>query len=122
MASIAFTRSPSVTENAGKDILPWNIPTSAYLHGEAAASAAVSALDQNVADWPPVFLTWGEDEMFRDSIRILAEHLSDAGVPTVGTEAEGMFHVYPILMPWADASQRLYRAIAAFVDEHLPSG
>ena len=24
---------PSVTENADRDILPWNIPTAAYLHG-----------------------------------------------------------------------------------------
>lgn len=106
---------PSVTENAPNDILPWNIPTSAYLHGEAAASAAVSALDQDVATWPPVFLTWGSHEMFRDSIRILLEHLEAAGVPTTGEEAQGMFHVYPILMPWADHSRRVYRDMGEFV-------
>ena len=106
---------PSVTENAPHDILPWNIPTSAYLHGEAAASAAVSALDQDVATWPPVFLTWGSHEMFRDSIRLLAEHLQAAGVPTTGEEADGMFHVYPILMPWAEHSRRVYRDMGEFV-------
>ena len=106
---------PSVTENAPHDILPWNIPTSAYLHGEEAASAAVSALDQDVTTWPPVFLTWGSNEMFRDSIRLLLEHLEAAGVPTTGEEADGMFHVYPILMPWADHSRRVYRDMGEFV-------
>ena len=106
---------PSVTDNAPHDILPWNIPTSAYLHGEAAASAAVSALDQDVTTWPPVFLTWGSHEMFRDSIRLLLEHLEEAGVPTTGEEADGMFHVYPILMPWADHSRRVYRDMGEFV-------
>jgi len=106
---------PSVTENASKDILPWNIPTSPYLHGQAAANAAVSALEQNVSEWPPVYVTWGADEMFRDAIRLLADHLHDAGVPTVSTEADGMFHVYPILMPWADASRTVYTEVEEFV-------
>ena len=30
-----------------------------------------------------------------------------------------MFHVYPILMPWADASRRAYAALAGFVDRAL---
>ena len=29
---------PSITENAEHDILPWNIPTASYLHGDDAAS------------------------------------------------------------------------------------
>jgi acetyl esterase/lipase len=108
---------PSVTENADRDILPWNIPTAAYLHGEDAASAAVSAIDQDVRLWPPVFMAWGSDEMFRDAIRVLSEHLDDSGVPHVGHEAEGMFHVFPILMPWADASREAYREVGEFVRE-----
>ncbi len=39
---------------------------------------------------------------------------------TVSVEEPGMFHVFPILMPWADASRRAYRSVAAFVDERLP--
>ena len=31
-----------------------------------------------------------------------------------------MFHVFPILMPWADASRRAYRAVGEFVAAHLP--
>jgi acetyl esterase/lipase len=112
---------PSITENAAKDILPWNIPTSAYLHGEAASDAAVSALDQNVSTWPPVYLTWGGDEMFRDSIRLLADHLETADVPTVATEAAGMFHVFPILMPWADASRTVFSEAEAFVRHRVAS-
>ena len=110
---------PSISDNADKDILPWNIPTAAYLHGEDAASAAVSAVDADVRHWPPVFMTWGSDEMFRDSIVELAEHLDAAQVASVTSEAAGMFHVYPILMPWADASREAYREIGEFVRERV---
>ncbi len=106
---------PSIAENADKDILPWNIPTAAYLHGEDAADAAVSAVDQDVRHWPPVFMTWGSDEMFRDSVQVLADHLADAGVPGTCSEVPGMFHVYPILMPWADASREAFRQIGEFI-------
>ena len=33
-----------------------------------------------------------------------------------------MFHVFPILMPWADASRRVYRAVGEFVDRRLAGG
>lgn len=110
---------PSVTDNADRDILPWNIPTAPYLHGEAAASAAISALDADVSTWPPVFVTWGEDEMFRDAIREFAEHLETAGVEHVASEGPGMFHVYPILMPWADISRQVYREVGTFVRDRI---
>lgn len=110
---------PSIADNADKDILPWNIPTAAYLHGEDAGAAAVSAVDQDVRHWPPVFMTWGSDEMFRDSIRQLAEHLEAAGVDNVSEEAEGMFHVFPILMPWAEASRAVYGTLGEFLRERV---
>ena len=106
---------PSVTENADSDILPWNIPTAPYLHGQAAADGAVSPLDADLSDWPPVYVTWGGDEMFRDAVRRFATHLDDCGVTSVAAEAEGLFHVYPILMPWADASREVYREVGSFV-------
>jgi epsilon-lactone hydrolase len=109
----------SMTANAGRDILPWNIPTAAYLQGRDPASGVVSAVDQNVDGWPPVFVASGDDEMFRDSIRRLVVHLDQAGVPTTSMEEPGMFHVFPILMPWAAASRRVFAAVHTFVEERL---
>jgi monoterpene epsilon-lactone hydrolase len=43
-------------------------------------------------------------------------------VDTVALEEPGMFHVFPILMPWADSSRRVYRAVGEFVGAHLPGG
>ena len=60
--------------------------------------------------------------MFRDAIRRFVTHLEEAGVDTVASEEPGMFHVFPILMPWADASRRVYRAVGEFVDRHLDDG
>ncbi len=70
---------PSVTENAKLDILPWNIPTASYLHGEDASSASISPLIANLDGFPPTFVAWGGDEMFRDPIRRYAARLQAAG-------------------------------------------
>jgi epsilon-lactone hydrolase len=113
---------PSITDNADRDILPWNIPTAPYLHGVDPASGSVSAVDQDVSAWPPTFVSFGGDEMFRDSIRRFVEHLEAAGVDTVALEEPGMFHVFPILMPWAEGSRRTYRAVGEFVRSRLPGG
>ena len=110
---------PSMSENAGKDILPWNIPTAAYLHGRDPGDASVSAVDQDVDGWPPALVAYGADEMFRDPIREFVAHLQKAGVETVALEEPGMFHVFPILMPWAEASRRVFSAVADFVAGRL---
>jgi acetyl esterase/lipase len=106
---------PSITENAPRDILPWNIPTAAYLHGIDANSTQVSPLTADLSDFPPTCVTWGGDEMFRDSIRRYVDRLSQAGVPTEAQEFAGMFHVFQILMPWSEASRTAFRLVRSFI-------
>jgi len=113
---------PSVTDNAATDILPWNIPTAAYLHGVDAREGLVSAVDADLTGFPPTFVAWGGSEMFRDAIRRYVARLDDAGVAHVGHEEPGMFHVFPIVMPWATPSRRVHGAVGAFIDTHLPEG
>ena len=113
---------PSVTDNAATDILPWNIPTAAYLHGVDPREGIVSAVDADLTGFPPTFVCWGEQEMFRDPIRRYVDRLADAGVPHVGHEEEGMFHVFPILMPWSNPSRRVHRAVDTLVHRHLAPG
>ena len=43
----------SVTENADRDILPWNIPTTAYLHGTDASSQPVAPLTADLSGVSP---------------------------------------------------------------------
>ncbi len=111
---------PSVAANADQDILPWNIPTTGYLHGRDPGSAAVSGVNQDVSGWPPTFVSFGSDEMFRDAIRVFVDHLVASGVDVMSLEEPGMFHVFPILMPWADSSRRTYHQAGEFVSAHLP--
>jgi acetyl esterase/lipase len=111
---------PSVRENARRDILPWNVPTTAYLHGVDPASPVVSAVLQDVAGWPPTFVSIGGDEIFRDAIRRLCDHLVAAEVDTDVHEEPGMFHVFPILMPWSEAGRRTLGQVGAFVRDRLP--
>ena len=105
----------SVTDNADHDILPWNIPTAAYLHGFDVTSTPVSPLNADLHGFPPTCVTWGGDEMFRDPIRRYVERLRAAGVPTDAHEFEGMFHVFQILMPWADDSREVSRHVHQFI-------
>jgi len=106
---------PSVTDNAERDILPWNIPTASYLHGLDASSEYVSAVDADLDDFPPTSVSWGGDEMFRDPIRRFVERLEKSGVDTHAHEVPGMFHVFQILMPWAEESRSIYDHVAGFV-------
>jgi epsilon-lactone hydrolase len=108
---------PSVTENAQRDILPWNIPTASYLHGTDASDEAVSPLTADLSDFPPTCVTWGGDEMFRDPIRRYVQRLWAAGVHTEAQEYEGMFHVFQILMPWADDSRDAFALVRRFVHD-----
>ncbi len=98
----------SVTENAPLDVLPWNIPVNSYLHGIDPLDARVDVLLDDLSGWPPTFLVSGGDEMFRDAIRALSQRLQDAGVPRESLEVEGMFHVFPFLLPWARESRDVY--------------
>jgi acetyl esterase/lipase len=108
---------PSVTENAERDILPWNIPTAAYLHGADATSQSVSPLTADLTGFPPTCVSWGGSEMFRDPIRRYVQRLRNAGVPTEAHEYDGMFHVFPILMPWLEDSRDVFRSLKTFVSK-----
>lgn len=110
---------PSVTENADRDILPWNVPVRPYLRALDPHDARVSAADADVRGFPPIFVAFGGDEMFRDAIRRFVRRLAEADVPTIAIEEPHMFHVFPILMPWAEASGRVYRALGRFVGGRL---
>ncbi len=105
----------SVIDNAPLDVLPWNIPVNPYLHGVDPDDQRVDVLLDDLGGWPPTFLVYGADEMFRDAIRELATKLRLAGVPHVTAEVEGMFHVFPFLLPWTKESQDVYTRAGSFV-------
>lgn len=114
---------PSITDNAPYDVLPWNLPTAPYLQGIEPGDPLVSTVNAALnPEWfPPAFVTSGSQEMFRDGIRKFVVNLRDAGVRVHAVEEEGMFHVFPILMPWAEASRRVFRQLNEFVDSHVQS-
>lgn len=106
---------PSIEENRAQDILPAEVPAEAYLQGVDPGVRCVSVIEHDVGPWPPTLISFGSDEIFRDSIRHLVERLRDADVDTMSLEEPGMFHVFPLLVPWAEASQRTFDAIETFV-------
>ncbi|MBB4137378.1 acetyl esterase/lipase [Gordonia humi] len=111
----------SMTANADSDVLPWSIPVAPYLHGVQPNDNRVSAIYASPdTDWfPPTFVCWGEAEMFRDSIRDFAARLAESEVPVHAMEELGMFHVFPILMPWAESSKRVFRSLSSLAGTHV---
>jgi acetyl esterase/lipase len=105
----------SVTDNARYDILPWNIPVTAYLKGVDPDDGLVSAVYSDVSGYPPTLVAWGSHEMFRDSCARFAEALEAEGVRTFTIEGEGMYHVYPIVVPWSASGRTVVEEIALFV-------
>lgn len=105
----------SVTDNARYDILPWNIPVTAYLKGVDPDDGLVSAVHSDLSGYPPTLVSWGSHEMFRDSCARFADELRASGVETRTIEGEGMYHVYPIVVPWSAAGRDVVAAIAEFV-------
>jgi monoterpene epsilon-lactone hydrolase len=112
---------PSMTENADLDILPSRIPSTAYLQGVDPGERCVSAIEHEIGRWPPTFVSFGAHEMFRDSIRLLVRRLDDADIDTIAIEEPGMFHVFPILLPWTLAAQRTLDAVQDFTATALAS-
>ena len=106
---------PSVRENAELDILPWNVPSGSYLGGVSPTDPDVSLLTQDLTGWPPAFIVYGGDEIFRDSIRLFVKRLADAGVPCESQEVPGMFHAFPFLLPWARESRQVYTDAGRFI-------
>lgn len=113
---------PSIVENAPHDILPWNIPTQAYVRGVDVRSPSVDALAQDVSGWPPTFVSYGGREMFRDQIEAFVEHLTLSGTSTESFSERNMFHVFPIVAPWADASRRMFNELDGFVHRVVRTG
>lgn len=110
---------PSVTENASSDVLPWNIPVQPYLHGVDSRDRRISVLNADLGDFPPTFIAYGGQEIFRDAIREFARRLSQSRIETTVIEDPNMFHVFPILMPWAEPSRRVYRTVRHLVKQQL---
>ena len=112
---------PSVTENAPLDIVPWNVPVTPYLHGVQPGDARVSATHAEPdPEWfPPTFVCWGSDEIFRDGIADFVSTLEAAGVPVYPVEEPGMFHAFPILMPWSEPAKRVLRTLRELSERYV---
>jgi acetyl esterase/lipase len=110
---------PSVKANADHDVLPDQIPVLQYLGGADPKDPRVSVVYADVHRFPPTFVSYGGEEMFRDEIVKFAGKLKDAGVAVDTFEAPFLFHVYEILMPWATASKDTMAEVARFVAARL---
>ena len=110
---------PSVTANAAHDVLPDTIPVLQYLGGADPHDPRVSVVYADVHRFPTTFVSYGSEEMFCDEIEEFIDKLEKADVDVTKFEAPYLFHVYEILMPWADQSKATIAAVVDFIDRQL---
>ncbi len=106
----------SMEANAGKDILPPDIPVDPYLHGADARTGTTSPLFADLSTYPPLLVTAGGDEMFVDGIRAFVDWAALADIDVDYLEEPGMTHVFEIISPLSRATGRVYRRLHAFID------
>ena len=110
---------PSFQANAAFDVVPWNLPTSAYRHGEDAGHIYFEQHQADLSAFPPTFVSWGADEVFRDPIRLFVQQLGTSRVAYEAHESEGMFHAFQIVLPWAEETRTVFRDLARFTYDLL---
>ncbi|MGZ4689626.1 MAG: alpha/beta hydrolase [Acidimicrobiia bacterium] len=110
---------PSVKANARHDVLPDQIPVIQYLGSADPKDPRVSVVYADVHRFPTTFIAYGGEEMFCDEIEEFVGKLKKADVEVTTFKAPYLFHVYEILMPWADASKETIASVVQFVDQQL---
>jgi acetyl esterase/lipase len=105
----------SIVDNAILDILPDDIPVEPYLQGVDPLDPGVSPLYADLRGYPPLLVTCGGDEMFRDEIREFVVRAGRAGVDVDYYEAPDMEHVFLILSPTATSSTAAFADVRDFV-------
>ena len=107
----------SISDNVDSDILPREIPTSEYLGGADPLNPEISPVYADLKDFPPMLLTAGEGERFRDSIRRFARKADAAGCDVRYIEGRKMFHGYQIIMPQVSESKSAMTQLQLFSEE-----
>ena len=87
-----------------------NIPTAAYLHGTDPSDQVISVIDADLASFPPTFVAWGGDEMFRDPIRRFVErggrwlalHGTNCTLDPPTDSTGGLYSAPRVVPVWAD--------------------
>lgn len=109
----------SIRANAASDILPDQIPVDPYLQGVDPHDPGVSPLYADLHGYPPLLVTCGGDEMFRDEVREFVVRAGRAGVDVDYYEAPAMEHVFEILSPWARSSTAAFEDVRDFTCDVL---
>lgn len=79
-----------------------------------------SPLHADFKGFPPLHLEVGTREVLLDDARRVAEKARRSGVETSYFEAEGLIHVWPVLMASAPESAESLQRVRAFLDRVMP--
>jgi len=84
------------------------------------ASPGISPLLGDLSGIPPVFVTVDNSEALLDDSLGLVERLRACGSRVELRRTTGLFHVWPVLVPFLPEARRTVREIIVFLDAELP--
>jgi acetyl esterase/lipase len=115
--------NPSLDANDEVD----DMLTAAALRDAAALYAGTTPLDDplvspalgDLSGLPPMIVTVDESETLFDDARLLVERATEAGTPCELHRTTGLFHVWPVAVPFLPESRATVAQVVAFLDRVL---
>lgn len=90
-----------------------------YAAGQDLVDPEISPLFGDLSGLPPLFVTVDRSETLLDDAVRLVDRARAAGVDATLHQAEGLFHVWPILVPVLREARQTVDEVIAFLDERL---
>lgn len=132
MPGAAVCISPWVDLTCSSESIDANDETDDMLTADALRTAAghyardhdpalpeISPLLGELSAFPPLFVTVDRSEVLLDDARRLAERARAAGVSVELREEDGLFHVWPVMVPYLKEARATVAEMVAFLDRHL---
>ncbi|MCD8046785.1 MAG: alpha/beta hydrolase [Clostridiales bacterium] len=116
-----LTRSgSSYHDNYHKDVIFGNTTDSLifnkeYVRDEDTTNPYISPLYGSFADFPPMLIQVGGDEMLRSDSKLVAKKAKEAGVKVRLSVYEGMFHVFQMALLMIPESRTAWREVGKFL-------
>ncbi len=106
--------------NAATDYLPLSElsrPNDWYAPTELLDDPEVSPVHADLTGFPPMLVFAGGAEMLLDDAARLTDNARAAGVEVTLVVEDEMMHVWPVIVPWQDASHRTLERCAEWVED-----
>lgn len=115
--------NPSIDRNDGADAMlsadALRAAATLYAADHDVRDPELSSIGADLAGLPPLFVTVDRSELLFDDAKVFSDRAREADVKVHLEIAEGLFHIWPVLVPFLPEARATVRRVIAFLDQHL---